>query len=610
MPKIHQLPLHEAQKIAAGEVVERPANVVKELVENAIDAGATAVTIKVTQAGKVAIQVIDNGCGMDSEDARLCFAQHATSKVKSIDDLAYLQTFGFRGEALASIAAVSKITLITKENQAPAGIRLQLEQGTVIQESQIACTTGTDILIEDLFFNVPARKKFLKTTETEWRAIVNLFTAFCMSYQTIHFKLEHDGSLLYNCPPVTTQAARLTQLWEYNNASNFIPLTTTDEKGIQIKGIQITGMISDVQYTRYDRNNIYLFVNKRWIKNQKLSTALIKGYLNILPPNKFPAASIFITVNQADVDINIHPRKEEVQFLHPRTIETLLQSAVKKTFEEKLSTTLKAATSQFDRAVLPAPYYPPLSPINIKSQFTEPPIRPVPIVQTTAPFTSPVVQQPEDFQQKINATQQPIKEQPPLFTVIGQLNNTYILLETEQGLMMVDQHAAHERILFELFAQRFDEVATVKLLFPQIIPLRSQDLKILQPYLPFLRQYGIEVEPFGHDQLIIQSTPVHLKDASMPDFIQQMMSWITEQDNLPVDQFSNLLHEKIQAHMACKAAIKAGDVLSPAHIEKLLTDLYTTDNRFTCPHGRPTSWLLPLGEIEKKFKRDYRAATT
>jgi DNA mismatch repair protein MutL len=646
MPKIHQLSLHEAQKIAAGEVVERPANVVKELVENALDAGATSITIKVSQGGKAAINVIDNGCGMDEEDAKLCFAQHATSKVRSINDLQYLQTFGFRGEALASIAAVSKITLITKEAHAATGTKICVEQGSFTHQSQVACTQGTDILIKDLFFNVPARKKFLKTTETEWRAIVHLFTALCLSYQEIHFKLEHDGSLIYNCPPTTTLSARLTQLWEHNSAAHFLSLHTIDEKNVQI-----TGMISNVQYTRYDRSNIYLFVNKRWIKNQKVTSAFIKGYLNMLPPGKFPAGCIFITLKNEEVDINIHPRKEEVQFLHPRVIENLVQDSVKKTFEQKLSASLKAATKQFEQednavsslsstirtdgstrptAFTPASGRGPLKTAvetenmqsnlhhdlyktfsmyrgegvssetrdesnnqslnNLKPQLTLHPTQPT----------------PQQTQQKIITPQPTAHNEPPAFTILGQLENTYILLQTEQGLLLVDQHAAHERILFELFAQRFDQVATIQLLFPQIIELNERDFLHIQPHLPLLHSYGINAETFGTNQLIIQSAPVHLKDASMHEFIQKTLSWIYEYETMTHAEFAHKIQYNIQAHMACKAAVKAGDVLSHEKIEKLLADLYTTDNRFTCPHGRPTSWLISLSEIEKKFKRDYR----
>ncbi len=325
MPRIHQLPPHEAQKIAAGEVVERPANALKELLENALDAGATQISVYIEDAGKQLIRIVDNGCGMSPEDAQLCYKLHTTSKVTSIDDLEKIQTFGFRGEALASISAVSKVTLITKEQEAQQGIKHALEQGNITKETTVPCTTGTDIQVHDLFYNIPARKKFLKKRETEWRHIIQLFQAFCLDYHVIHFKLFSEGKQVHNCPPAQNLTDRLTQLWGHSSAQHMIPV----EKQHKQQSVTVTGAVSNHHYVRYDRNHLFFFVNKRWVKNHTLARALLKGYLNVLPPARYPAACIHIEIDPALVDINIHPRKEEVQFLHPRIVETLIQQAVR-----------------------------------------------------------------------------------------------------------------------------------------------------------------------------------------------------------------------------------------------------------------------------------------
>jgi len=312
--RIKLLPPNEINKIAAGEVVDRPANVVKELVENAIDAGSTKITVHIVDGGKELIRVADDGCGMSPQDAKFCIKNHATSKITSVEQLQEISTFGFRGEALASISAVSKFTLETKEKDGQ-GIQLKLDGGTLVAESEIPFDQGTDIKIADLFFNVPARQKFLKKRETENRHITQLFHAFCLDYLDIHFKLFVDGRQTVQCPPAKDIISRAAQLWGHNFAQQLTPIETEKKDGRP----HITGAITNHEYFRYDRNNIFFFVNKRWIKNYQLSNALLKGYMNVLPPAKYPACCVFIEINPEEIDINIHPRKEEVKFLHPRT---------------------------------------------------------------------------------------------------------------------------------------------------------------------------------------------------------------------------------------------------------------------------------------------------
>ncbi len=596
MPKIKKLPLHEAQKIAAGEVVDRPANVVKELVENSLDAGATHIGIYIEQAGKKLIRIVDNGLGMSAEDAQLCFEQHATSKIASVEEIHKIATFGFRGEALPSIAAVSSVTLITKEADDEHGSKVILEHGNIISSEVAASTTGTDIAVQNLFSNVPARKKFMKSDETEWRAIANVVQAFCLDYINVHVKLFHDGKQIYNCHPTTSLVERIAQLSDSSLAQAMIPLENITNKD---QSISIEGAISNHHYSRYDRNNIFIFVNKRWVKNHQLSSALIKGYSNVLQAGKYPAACLFITVDPAQVDINIHPRKEEVQFLHPIKVTTLIQETVKKTLEENLSRQLKK-TVTLAAPKLEAAFHPAPSLQNLDVRFTPFDFEAFHVRQTTvqtAKIPAKVDQEIED-----HSTPIVVSEVEP-YRIIGQYHKTYILLEQEEGLFLVDQHAAHERILYEQFSQRFDEVTAVKLLFPHIITLQSGEAELIERHAEIFKIHGIDIERFSDNQIIIQATPVHLKNSSFDDLIRQVVSWIQEYASLDKQLFFTTIHEKLRAQMACKAAVKAGDELSQEKMEQLLRDLTKTANRFTCPHGRPTGWLLSLHEIEKKFKR-------
>ncbi len=612
MQKIKQLPLHEAQKIAAGEVVERPTNVVKELIENAIDAGATKISVYLEEGGKKLIRVTDNGCGMSPEDAFLCFAQHATSKITTVDDLGTVGTFGFRGEALASIAAVSNVTLTTKEQMSEidplAGIQLKLDAGKVVKKEAVSCTSGTDIRVENLFYNVPARQKFLKKKETESRHITQLLHAFCLDYLAIHFTFFQGTKEIINCPAIANNdiISRITQLWDHQFAQQMITIQNSQNTD----KITISGAISNHQYFRYDRNNIFLFVNRRWIKSQQLSRALMRGYMNVLPPARYPAACIFIEIDSQEVDINIHPRKEEVQFLHPRTVATTLQNSVKEALEQHLAQQIKQPVNfqtqeqpQRSPSFTPRPFESTKSQTHTTTSFgTTPPVfSENNHKKTTTPTPGDTQQTTIDKKQNSIGTydQKDIEN----YNLIGQYKKTYILLERTEGLFIIDQHAVHERILYELFSKRFHDVSTVKLMFPAIVTVSSEDMTTLSGHLEIFKKNGIEIEIFGDNQLVIQSTPVHIKNIKLDELIRKVASWIREYDAVQQDQFFKAINEKMHAQMACKAAIKAGDTLTTEQMKQLLEDFYKIPNRLTCPHGRPTGWLLSIYEIEKRFKR-------
>jgi DNA mismatch repair protein MutL len=609
MAKIKQLSPHEAQKIAAGEVVERPSNIVKELVENSIDAGATQISVYLKDGGKELIRVVDNGCGMDAVDARICFAKHATSKITCVDDLQSINTFGFRGEALATIAAVARVTLITKEAGALEGIKITIACNEVISQEVVPANTGTEISVHDIFSAIPARKKFLKSRETEWRHSVQLMHAFCFAYPTIHFKLFSEGKEIINCGSVENVTQRVAHVWSE------LRMLSIDAQHDE-KKVSISGVVSNHQQYRYDRNNIFLFVNNRWVQDFKLANAVIKGYKNVIPHGQFPSAVIAITVDPTLVDVNIHPRKQEVRFMHPRMVETLIQDTVRSALEQNISAyvgktvTMHQPVDFFDArsfAMAPARTF---TPYDFSSVDSLPEFLPHQVVEKNqhAPqvplVTSSVI---SDSTYNVPSREHDA-QQHELYTeyephIIGVLKNTYIMLEQAEGLFLVDQHAAHERVLYELFAHRFHDVATVNLIFPEIIPLSAQDFAIVEPWLSLFTAHGIELEPFGNNQLIVHATPVHLKNSSCAELVRQVIGWIHEHQQVNQEDFVKKINEKLHAQMACKAAVKAGDQLSMEQMVQLLKDLNSCNNRFTCPHGRPTGWLLSQYEIEKKFKR-------
>jgi DNA mismatch repair protein MutL len=591
MPKIKQLPPHEAQKIAAGQVIERPANAVKELVENALDAQATHITIYIENGGKQYIRIVDNGCGMDSTDAQLCFSKHATSKITSIDQLPSLLSFGFRGEALASIAAIAMVTLRTKQAGTLEGTLVKAHEGTLYTET-IACPSGTDITVENLFYNVPARAKFIKKRETELRHIVQTIKAFCLAYPSVHFELWIEDRRLFNCPKQEDLIGRYAQLWDTATAQHMIPIDGT------VKGISISGTISTHQWFRYDRNGIFFLVNNRWVTNQHLMRALLKGYNNVIPHGHFPMATIALIINPALIDVNCHPRKEEIIFAHPRIIEQLIQDTVRTALEKQLSKQIKKEITI-------------LQPSNIATSISFTPAASTLFNTTSSLYQLQNIEQPAtsnpSFQASLitNVEQEllPIEQNLQSPTILGQFNKTYILIEQTDGLYLVDQHAAHERILYELFAQRFQKVPTITLMFPQLISCADQDIALIEPHITLLADHGITIERFSKDQLIIQSTPVHLQQVSLKEVIMQVIGWIKEYSFIDEEALKITLQNKLQAQMACKAAVKAGDILTLEQMQELIEDLHKTANRFSCPHGRPTGWLISLSDIERKFQR-------
>ncbi len=616
--KIKVLPLAEAQKIAAGEVVERPASAVKELIENALDAGATSITLILEKSGKDLIRIIDNGCGMNREDVRLCILPHATSKIEKLSDLTSITTFGFRGEALASMCAVAKVTITTAPHDAQVGTMIEVENSAIVSEKEAACSGGTDIIIRDLFYNTPVRKKFLKHDDTEWNQIYQNIQAFCLSNLNISFKVfKDDGKLALNAPAVTTLKDRVCQLWDYNLAEN-MTILEQDKKA----AVALTGIISRPGVLRYGRHNIFVFVNGRLVKQSPLTSAFIKGYARSMSDGKYPCGVLFIQADPLTVDVNVHPRKEEVQFAKPQVVEEVIKRAVRATLEVEIPRELEtpAVFQNFDyQKNLQNPQMPVFATqVSVSSVLQTLTVEPV-----ISPFELEIVR-PTEFVQRAPVNFQdlasrsfmphPFAELEEVITsfiplveqkkshhiIVGQLLDTYILIQKPDGLVMIDQHAIGERIVYENMKKRLDAQESVQLLFPMVITVEKGVLPILMREQDYLADHGIVFEQFSDTSIRVIALPVKLDKNVIDDLFAGMMQ-LTQGGNL--EDIREKICEHLYAQVACKAAVKAGDRLSLEQMQNLIDQMEVVDNRHMCIHGRPTTWMIGRDEIEKKFRR-------
>jgi DNA mismatch repair protein MutL len=618
MAKIHLLPQHEALKIAAGEVIERPAHAVKELLENAIDAQSTVITLYIEKAGKQLIRIVDNGCGMSAEDAHVCFLPHATSKLTTIEDLETIATFGFRGEALASIAAISSVTLFTKEhNKAPdeLGIKIDYAQSMLKNVEPVACAQGTDIAIRDLFSNTPVRKKFLKQDETEWNAIQTTVYAYALSYPHLAIKLYHDNKLILNAPAVQSVRSRAMQLWDPSLGQQLVPLlddaALTGE--IESPSFKITGFISGHQFWRYNRSHIHFFVNNRWVRNNDLSKALLRGYLNVLPPDRFPAAFIFISIQSHHIDVNIHPKKEEIKFSRPGVVQGALALLVKKTLEDATSKTLGMHLAPIALQASPAN-----DSISTSENISQTPT--APSIDALFEFDLPpgLLGQQKSLRPTYTYAAPQVSVVPPTHTqtttlppaalakhhhIIGQLFKTYILVEQDDALVMIDQHAAHERILYEKLQKQFEPGQGTTLIFPEVVALGPDGVQKILEQAAFFEKQGIAIEAMGTHEIVVRSVPPTLKGPSLTELLHEAIKFIDEHQKIDRSLFGLKFNEYVHGQMACKSAVKAGDALTIQQMQQLLNDLHVCENRFICVHGRPTLWTLKQDQLEKHFQR-------
>jgi DNA mismatch repair protein MutL len=588
---IRILPPEVASQIAAGEVVERPASVVKELVENALDAGAKSVSVSIAAAGRTLVQVADDGAGIPAEELTLAIERHATSKLARADDLFRIVTLGFRGEALASIGSVSRMTITSRRADAPAGARLRVEGGIIGKLETIGAPVGTVVSVEDLFYNVPARLKFLKKDSTERRAIDALLTRYALAYPHVRFKLAEGNATSLHTTGDGDQRAILAALYGVDVARQMLDVLADEED------FKLTGFISPTALTRSNRKEITLFVNGRWVKDTPLTSALLQAYHTLLMVGRYPLAVLFIEVPPEQVDVNVHPAKAEVRFRSPDKAFSFVQRSTR-------------------RALLAYAPVPQLAPQNLWGTASQPQhIDPAwKIAHESDSLTlkgeqlqlESRLEPPGDLQTAtdsrlgISSPQSTISP-IPLLRLIGQIGATYLVAEGPDGLYLIDQHAAHERVLFEkLMAQHAKKnIPSQALLTPVMVDLPRASAEILSSQIPVLQQLGFDVEPFGANAYQVRAVP-GLFAKSDPAAALRALVEDFEEDEAPL-QYE--IEARIAGRVCKRLAVKAGQVLSTDEQHALLADLETCASPRTCPHGRPTMIHLSVDMLERQFGR-------
>jgi len=574
-----------SSQIAAGEVVERPASVVKELTENALDAGAKSISISIMDAGRTLIEVADDGTGIAADELKLAAARHATSKLIQSEDLFHISTLGFRGEALASIGSVSQMTITSRVSSAKEGARMKVDGGIAGQVEKVGAPVGTVLRVENLFYNVPARLKFLKTDVTERRVIDSLITRYALAYPTVRFKVTDGKQATLQTAGDGDRRAILAALYGVEVAKQMLEVMAEEE------GLSLTGFISPTSLTRSNRKEITFFVNGRWVQEFSLTAALLQAYHTLLMVGRYPLSALFLEVAPEDVDVNVHPTKAEVRFRSQDKVFSFVQRSARKAM---LAYTPVASVS---------PQLWGSRPVSIER-------REVGIDWSVAHDESlddnfqsmDSVEVPEGFQQPSTATAHlPSISSVPLLRLIGQIGSTYIVAEGPDGLYLIDQHAAHERVLFEKLMAQHDRksIPSQALLTPEIVTLPPQSAKMLTSQLPFLNHFGFEVEEFGTNTFQVRAMPVLFSGGDPSSALRALVEDF-EEDEAPLQAE---VEAKLAARVCKRLAVKGGQTLTSEEQRSLLTDLEACQSPRTCPHGRPTMIHLSVDTLERQFGR-------
>jgi DNA mismatch repair protein MutL len=577
-----------ASQIAAGEVIERPASVVKELLENSLDAGARSITIIIEDAGKKLIEVADDGSGIPSAELELAVARHATSKLARSDELFSISTLGFRGEALASIGSVSRMTITSRVQNEQEGARLRVEGGTTGRLTKVGTTVGTTARVEDLFYNVPARLKFLKSDMTERRAIDVLVTRYALAYPDRRFKLSDGKNIVLQTSGDGDRRAILAALYGVDVAKQMLEILSEEE------GSSLTGFISPTSLTRSNRREITFFINGRWVHDVSLSTALLQAYHTLLMVGRYPLTALFLEIPPEEVDVNVHPAKAEVRFRNQDKVFSFVQRSTRKTLLAYSPVPNVAPSLWGTTRTVPAE-----QPRNTGLDWAIGHDEQLPVNSDQLPASSDRLS--VSSQESSIANQQSEIASIPLLRLIGQIGATYLVAEGPDGLYLVDQHAAHERVLFEkLMAQRaMKNIPSQALLTPVAVTLPPQSSSLLMTQLPVLQHFGFDVEEFGPNTFQVRAMPA-LFMGSDPSVALRALVEDFEEDEAPLQ---NEIEAKLAARVCKRMAVKAGQTLSNEEQRALLHDLETCDSPRTCPHGRPTMIHLSVDMLERQFGR-------
>jgi DNA mismatch repair protein MutL len=594
--RIRILADHVANQIAAGEVVERPASVVKELVENALDAGSTRISVSVRNGGKTEIRVADDGHGMGREDALLSLDRHATSKIESSTDLAAVRTLGFRGEALPSIASVSRLTLETAERDGE-GTRIGIKGGKVTVVETCGRRVGTTVLAQSLFFNTPARAKFLRSTAAETRAVSEVMTVLALAHPNVGFSLESNGRLLLDVPPAPTLLTRIADIWGNEEARDLIPVAMESERGA------VSGLVERPHAASAGGRRAYLFVNGRSFGDRFLVRAVDRGYATTIPPGVRPSFFLFLDLPDGEVDVNVHPAKAEVRFRHHFAVEEMVEKAVRAALQPLESVpSLGAHPPRFagpENEIAPALHSHRGVGLRPNDRSSEPSALAGREQMSLFIATLNGVA-PEGDGEGLSD-----EEASPLIRpVMWQVHNTYIFAETRDGLIIVDQHAAHERVLYEELTREWEAPAErvgQRLLFPLTIRLSPAELDLVEQLGTLFSRLGFELEPFGGRSIIVHAVPNPHPYFDAERCLREMIHELSEGSELV--NAARTQHQRFALSFACKAAIKAGQPLSDREISELFDRLFATELPYHDVHGRPTVVQLSMSELHNRFRR-------
>jgi DNA mismatch repair protein MutL len=657
MSRIRILPENVANKIAAGEVVERPASVVKELLENALDAGARSIRVEVESGGKRMIRVIDDGCGMNHDDALLAFERHATSKLANADDLLSISTLGFRGEALPSIAAVSRLLLETRTEQEEQGTRVEFAGGKLVGVKPAGAPAGTSISVADIFYCVPARRKFLKSETTELGHVASLVTHYALAHPETHFVLKTPTQVILDCTPVEKLADRVYQVFGRQALDELVEIPASEspvrsaitepelEAGEEAATIRVAGFTSRPEVQRANRNGTYLFVNRRLVRDRLLLHAIGEAYRNIMPPGVFPVVLLFLELPYQEVDVNVHPAKIEVRFRHPQFVHDFTRDALRHALSVARPIPGFPATRAAAAAVAApgtagfgsgAEHLRGYAPIQDSAAFPGPPRAEIPTAfASSAALADPLELSgapdrpyPQrlgfessgaiDFPRQNSVGSAARSEEIELPTTeggslpgpesiadlkpLGQVNASFIVAINGEGLWIVDQHVAHERVLFEqhLRARREGALGGQRMLAPLIVDLNPQQLVTFDLIGEELRANGFEAELMGGRSVAIQAAPAGIAGGDAEKLLFEILDGVArENQSVSIDS----LQSKIAASTSCHAAIKVNTPLDSTKMEWLLAELAKTEYPMSCPHGRPVVLRYSVRDIERAFKR-------
>ncbi|MCS7081742.1 MAG: DNA mismatch repair endonuclease MutL [Bacteroidetes bacterium] len=597
---IRRLPEPLVNQIAAGEVVQRPASVVKELLENAIDAGANRIEVHVRDAGKSLVQVIDNGCGMSAEDAVLCFERHATSKIARLEDLQAISTLGFRGEALASIAAVAQVELRTRRPEDAYGTCVRIEGGRLKGVEACSAPVGTSVSVRNLFYNTPARRRFLKSDATEWRHILNVFRRLALCYSRIAFTLFYQGEPVYVLPPEAL-LDRLARLLEPSGPEDWVAVRE------ETPYVALQGYVAKPVFSRISRGEPFWFVNGRYVRHRPLDHAVYSAYGELIPRESHPPFVLFLTLDPRHVDVNVHPTKEEVKFDDEPALHAVVRAAVRRALGEA-------------RVVPEAVWYgarlvertgpPPKTEFGTGPSGSALPKTALMPQGVLRPLSAPYSEACRDSAEGDRASAKPEKPLEPKEAwdplqearLFWQLHNRYILVQIRSGVLIVDQHAAHERVLYEqaLHALEGGLPATQQLLFPHTLVLPPEDFELLKELAHDLCRLGFVLKWGAGRQVSLLGVPAEVRPGREQTILQELLARYKRYQHAEVSSSSR---EALAKALACQMAVKSGDVLSPSEMESLLHHLFACQMPYACPHGRPTIIQLTLEELDRRFGR-------